>query len=312
MNNVLITGGAGFIGSNLAEKLINQGWNVFIIDIKQDLRNIQEFEDKIKYIHMDIREPNIKDLFKKYNFDGVIHLAAISRVIWCEQKPELCKSTNIFGTKNLLDAIISLDKKPWFIFGSSREVYGESKDLPVKESFPKNPINIYGFAKLTGENMTKEYAIKNNLKSIILRFSNVYGNERDILDRVIPKFILNAIRGKTLEIQGGEQIFDFTHISDTINGIVSAIKLIDSNNLDGVEDLHILTGTPTSITFLAKYIVDSLNSDSDIIFTKPRNYDVIKFYGDPEKAKQLIGFKSNIDIKTGLEKTIKRFKDVLL
>ena len=313
MERILITGGAGFIGSNLAEKLINTSeFEVYILDIKENPINLNAFRGAIKYIQGDVRDREfIYKILTKHRFEGIIHLAAISRVIWCEEDPELCISTNIYGTQNILDGISRLNKKPWIIFGSSREVYGEQQILPVKENARKVPINIYGQAKVKGEEMVCEYSSKFEFSSLIFRFSNVYGNERDILDRLIPKFILRALQGNTLEINGGAQIFDFTHIEDTVKALELGMDYLENQNGEILcEDFHILTGSPTRIIDIPKIISEHLGREITTVITKPRDYDVVKFYGDPAKARDIVNFKAEISLSEGIKLTIDRFKEV--
>ena len=122
---ILITGGAGFIGSNLAKKLIeNKDIEIHILDIKENPTNLKNIRGVINYIQGDVKNRKLLyDILTTSEFDGIIHLSAVSRVIWGEQNPKLCVSTNVDGTKILMETISKLDKKPWVIFGSSREVY---------------------------------------------------------------------------------------------------------------------------------------------------------------------------------------------
>ena len=315
MKNILITGGAGFIGSNLAEALKKRGgYDIHILDVKKHPKNIENMIEYVNYMIVDVRDKKaIYNILRQMDFDGVIHLAAISRVIWGEQQPELCISINRDGTKTLLDVISKLNKKPWFIFGSSREVYGEPKKLPVKEEDPKMPINVYGKAKLDAERTVCTYAKNFGINALVMRFSNVYGDERDILDRVIPRFILRAMQGNYLELHGGYQIFDFTYIYDTINAIMRGIDYLDDINNKGkgiCEDIHVLTGKPTRLVDLPGIISKYMDYEVDVKFTKPRSYDVNTFYGDPTKAEDMLGFRAKVNIDEGIKRTIRRFREV--
>ena len=235
--------------------------------------------------------------------DGIVHLAAVSRVVWGYENPRECVDINIDGTANILEATRMSVKKPWVIFGSSREVYGEAKTLPVTEDFPKIVQNIYGATKIAGEMLCEQYHKDYGLNIGILRFSNVYGSKYDQLDRVIPKFILRASKNLDLIIQGGNQLFDFTHINDTVNGIKLMIEKISTNS-SYFDRFHILTGKATSLQDLAKYIIDAAGSNSNIRYTDARPYDVLKFYGNYSKAKKLLGYEPKIDIKKGVKMTV--------
>lgn len=310
---LLITGGAGFIGSNLAIKLLELNYEVIVIDTKENPVNLETIRDSIEYIKCDVRDSEkLQEIIDSLKIRGIIHLAAVSRVIWGEQDPERCIDININGTKSVLQAIVRSKSRPWLIFGSSREVYGEPEKLPVKEDFPKIPINVYGYTKLLGERLVEQYAKKYKLNAITLRFSNVYGNEKDILDRVIPRFILAALRDETIEIHGGQQIFDFTHIDDTVVGIVKAIKFLEEldQNSGFYEHFHILPGRPSTLQKIVNIIADYLKKSLKVVYTAPRAYDVVRFYGDPSKAYEILGFKARIFVEEGIPMTIERFKRV--
>ena len=168
---ILVTGGAGFIGTNLVKRLTDIGEAVTIIDTKlpKDTCGIQNMH----IVLGDIRDSELVDeTFRKGNFDVVIHLASVSRVIDAEQNPELCKDVGLNGTRNILDAAEKYGM-PNIIYGSSREVYGEPSELPVKESYGIHPINIYGEVKAECEDMVRSYQEKCHSPSLVLRFSNV-------------------------------------------------------------------------------------------------------------------------------------------
>jgi len=309
---ILITGGAGFIGSNLAEELVKDGYEIHILDILDEPENIYPFEDGVDYVKMDVRDEELHKFLKDVNPDGIIHLAAVSRVIWCEENPELCQSVNLGGTKNLLKAISEMRERPWLIFGSSREVYGEPQRIPVSEEFPVNPINTYGIAKVQGEKEVTKSSDEHEFKSVILRFSNVFGNERDILDRVIPRFIIRALKDEPIEIHGGNQLFDFTYIDDTVQGIVKTIKFMEKQEENGyIDTFHILTGTPTEITELPKIISKHLEKELEIRYTEPRTYDVERFYGNPEKAGKFLGYSAKVGMDEAIKRAIENLREVV-
>ncbi len=308
MKRILITGSTGFIGSNLAERMLAQGWDLSLLDIKEDLSNIQSFKDRVEYVHEDIRSRRLIDLLRNLKPDGIIHLAALSRVVWCEEKPDECFSINVNGTNNLLRSISELREKPWVIFSSSREVYGNSKILPVKENFPLSPVNRYAETKCAGENMIRGYSSKLGIKSIILRLSNVYGNERDIPDRVIPKFILNALRGEKITIYGRGKFFDFTFIDDAVSAILRAIKRIENMDAGRVETYNICTGKATKLEDLPHLISNITDSEVEVIYKEPRNYEVMGYQGDCSKAREHLGFIPKWDIREGLKCAIERYR----
>ncbi len=268
---------------------------------------------QIDFIQCDINDYELLiEIFNTNKYDGIIHLAAVSRVVVAQNNPEECIRTNIKGTETLLKALensITQISKPWIIFGSSREVYGEPKKLPVKESFEKRFVNIYGDSKIQGENMFFSFSKKNGNNCLILRFANVYGNEYDLIDRVIPRFIKAIYFEQELTIEGGNQVIDFTHIDDTINTIVKAIKHLE-NNENIIDDFHILPGIGWSLYQLVEYIEDIVGKKAIIKINPKRNYDVEKFIGDPTKIKTILKSREFLTLKQGLKQAIPKYLKV--
>jgi len=292
---LLITGSKGFIGAALKGMLEQMGAEIVSCDIrenpKDDVKDFSRLKAKIE------------------NVEGVIHLAAVSRVKIAQENPLECIQTNIGGTINVLEAARQENEDhPWIIFGSSREVYGESPVLPVTEDYPRNSINIYGVSKITGEDMCKMYSTHYGLNTRILRFSNVYTGLYDQLDRVIPKFILQALENEDLIINGsGNEQFDFTYIEDTVRGVNACIQEVSKSNIS-FEHYNISSGIPISLRSLAELIVKKTGSNSHIKFIKPRSYDVSNFYAKPTKAERKLGFKSKISLSEGIDLAINELK----
>ena len=149
-----------------------------------------------------------------------MHLAAVSRVIWAERAPEDCRSTNIGGLRRVLEVAFEQPVPPWVIFASSREVYGQPRPLPGTEDTPLSPVNLYGRSKVEGERLVEE-ARASGLRTAAVRLSNVYGSALDHADRVVPAFVWAAVQGNAIRIDGAECTFDFTHIDDTVRGMVA-------------------------------------------------------------------------------------------
>ena len=298
MTKILVTGSAGFIGSWLREYFEKHKTQVVPYDIK----------DAPKY---DVKDINMLKTYIK-DVEGIVHLAAVSRVITAQEQPHECVSTNIGGVSNVLEAARTKnDNPPWIIFGSSREVFGEPKIFPVTEESPKIPINVYGLSKITGENLCETYSTFYNLKIRILRFSNVYTGIYDHLDRVIPKFILQALKDEDLYINGsGEEKFDFTYISDVIKGIWGCVEEIRTSN-SPLDDFNLSIGTPVSLKELAELIVEKTKSNSKILFNPSRDYDVNHFYASPKKATEMLGFEASTSIEEGIDLAIKDLKSLI-
>lgn len=298
---ILITGVSGFIGRSLVEEIVNRNlsWKIFGIDIKEPVFNEPKYRKLVDFSQVDIRDENaVKRYFENNHFDGVIHLAAVSRVVDAEKNKTNCVQTNYLGTKYIVKNLEN-QLSTWMIFGSSREVYGEQTTFPVKESAKTSPINIYGECKLKGELLVSE-RITNH---IILRFCNVYGNSYDIEGRVIPSFVRKALQNETLQLEGGDQIIDFTHINDTVDTIISSIELLIKNgNVQEVS--HVSHGKGCHIRELVSIIEKHIGHSCKIIQTPPRSYDVQQFIGDNTKREQLFGKRQMISLEEGVSRMI--------
>ncbi len=308
MKTILITGGVGFIGSSLSLELIKQTYKVILLDIRDNNKGVKIYNDydNIEFYKGDTNNTSLLiNILNSTKIDGIIHLAAVSRVAVAERNKEECVRTNLNGTISLLKAveIAYPENKPWLVFGSSREVYGEPKELPVKECFEKKYVNIYGKTKVEGEVLLKKFAEKYNSSTLILRFANVYGNQYDLLERVVPKFINSIANEKELTIEGGGQLIDFTHISDTVDTIIKAIDYINQPK-QVIDDFHILPAVGWTLHQLINYIEEAVGKKSIVKVNKKRNYDVEKFVGDDTKIKTILKSRSFIQLKEGVQKSI--------
>ena len=301
---ILVTGALGFIGRTLLETLIAQkcGAKLYGIDIK-DLPSAADFlKNNIHYEKIDIRnKDSIQSYIRENQFDGIIHLAAVSRVEDAENNKKNCIDTNYKGTQYIATAA-SENKKTWLIFSSSREVYGEQKVFPVAEDAELLPLNIYGFYKLEGERVVKS-TIENYC---ILRFSNVYGNAYDLPKRVIPKFVTTAIQGGELVLEGGSQLIDFTFIDDTIKSIIKCMEQLCSGKMKK-ETIHILPGRLNKITDIID-ILRKGNMNFSVSTRNARSYDVQQFLGTPKHMHEILGLNPNdfATLEDGIHKYISR------
>jgi nucleoside-diphosphate-sugar epimerase len=289
--SVLVTGSEGLIGKELSKKLEEKKINVVGYDIKngQDILD-QESLEKI-----------ICDI------DGVIHLAAISRVVTGYNDPYAAVVTNVIGTTNILDSIRRKNPSCWMIFGSSREVYGESQCV-IKESDPQKPVNVYGASKSAGEYLTLCYGNNYNLRTFVVRFSNVFGGLNDHPDRVVPRFFNQALANEDITLYGGNQIFDFVHLSDAVDGLIKLIQKIINNEKLEYRTLHFITGKSLSLIELSKKIIKLTNSKSCIKYLPRRDFDVDTFVGDPSVTMNVLGWQPKISIDEGLEYYLKLIK----
>lgn len=284
-HRVLITGSMGLIGKALRAELERSGVEVAGFDCRGeggergDVRNPDSLAGAVR------------------GCDGVIHLAAVSRVVWGERDPQTCWSVNVEGTLNVLRACHESTLRPWVIFGSSREVYGEPLHLPVSEDAPLAPVNIYGQSKVAGENLIAEFRATGVVTAIV-RFSNVYGRADDHSDRVVPAFVRAAVEGTPLRVDGGGRTFDFTHLDDTVRGVVALSRLLDAGG--SPDPIHLVTGTETSLAELARLAVSTAGTAA---LTRPgpeREWDVSHFRGNWKRARHLLGWEPRVSIEEGV------------
>ena len=301
---ILVTGALGFIGRTLLETLIEQKCEakLYGIDIKDFPLSAKILKENVHYDKIDIRDKDqIQSYIREHQFDGIIHLAAVSRVEDAENDKKNCIDTNYKGTQYIATAA-SENKKTWFVFASSREVYGEQKTFPVSEDAELLPLNIYGFYKLEGERIVKQ--LLNNF--CILRFSNVYGNTYDIPKRVIPKFVNTAIQGGELTLEGGSQLIDFTFIDDTVKSIIKCMEYLDSGKMKK-ETIQILPGRRNKITDIID-ILRKENMNFSVSTRNARNYDVQQFLGTPKHMHETLGINPHdfTTLEDGINKYIAR------
>ena len=236
---------------------------------------------------------------------GIVHLAAVSRVLWGERDPQTCREVNLGGLRNVLAAARSRKHRPWIVFASSREVYGQPDRLPVAEDAPLRPINAYGRTKAEGERLVMA-ARDEGLRTAVVRLSNVYGSARDHADRVVPAFARNAAMGATLRVEGADHAFDFTHIDDAVRGIAALIRVLAGG--EAPPPIHLLTGRSHTLGDLAALAVELAGTGAPIAPAPPRSFDVSRFCGDPSRARRLLGWTPRVALPQGLARLIRDFR----
>jgi len=296
MGRVLITGGAGFIGSHLTERLVKKGYDVIVLDnlLRGKAENISHVMQSINFVEGDIRDYElIHSLIK--NVDAVIHLAAISRVQPCMENPELCLDVNVKGTE-IIARICSKYKKK-MIFASSREVYGNPKYLPVDEDHPLNPENPYGASKVSAESIIREYSKSYGLEYVVLRLTNVYGFGD--FDRVIPIFIERSLKNEDLILYGKDKILDFVYISDVTAAFIKALEINEGGLI-----LNIGSGIGTKLIDLANLIKRLIRSSSNIVLQENKKGEAERFIADITKAREFLKWQPRVSLNNGISKTI--------
>lgn len=290
-HRILITGSSGLVGSALAKELEHRGVDVVRFDLRAS-----------GGARGDVLEP--ADLAAAVaDVSGVVHLAAVSRVLWGEHDPEGCWSTNVGGTRNVLEAAAKSSTAPWVIFASSREVYGQPDILPANEDTPLRPVNIYGRSKVEGERLVEE-ARNAGLRACTIRLSNVFGSAADHADRVVPAFAREAVAGGELRIDGADHTFDFTFIDDVARGIASLANLLGTCAAVP-PPIHFVSGRPTTLAELATLAIQLAGTKATIAHAPPRGFDVARFVGDGTRARHVLDWQPRVDLRDGLARLIR-------
>lgn len=299
MPNVLVTGGAGFLGFNLCKRLLKD-WGVVCVDnlITGSQEHLDMLEcDRFKYLTQNISG----GIYCPYNIRQVYHLASIASPKWYMKHPLETLDAGYGGTLSCLE--FALEEKASFLFASSSEVYGDPNETPQTESYygnvnPVGPRACYDESKRVGETITTLFP---KVKSHIARIFNTYGPGMSADDgRVIPEFILNAFVNKPLVVTGGNQTRSFCYVDDMVEGL---IKLMNSDcslaNLGNPEEIRIID--------LAKKIIKLIGSRSKIVFKDLPLNDPKRRCPDISRAKK-IGWSPKVSLDEGLEMTIEYFR----
>lgn len=318
MKTYFITGGAGFIGSTLSEKLIEQGNKVIVIDNFCDFYNPQIKENNIKELlkkqnfkiyKNDIRDKEtIKKIFDENQIDVVIHLAAMAGVRPSIENPVLYQEVNCLGTQNILEEM-KLHNVTNGVFASSSSVYGNCKEVPFREDMVVDfAISPYAATKKANEVMAHVYHKLYNINIIMLRFFTVYGPKQRP-DLAINKFTRLMLEGKEIPMYGdGTTSRDYTYIDDIVDGIIKSCNYV-LNNENVYEILNIGNSSPTSLKEMINTIAEVLGIEPKINQLPMQPGDVDRTFADVSKAKELLSYEPHTSFKEGIEKFVAWYKE---
>ncbi|MBN2478080.1 SDR family oxidoreductase [Candidatus Micrarchaeota archaeon] len=308
MAKYLVTGGAGFIGSHIAERLLKDGHEVRILDdfSTGKKENIEHLKGKIEVIIGDVSDKNTAwDATKE--MDYVFHEAAFTSVQESIKNPGKCWRINITGTQHILNGAVKYGVKR-VVLASSAAIYGASMNLPKKEDMEPNAISPYGNSKIMNEISAKKYMKEEGLDTVCLRYFNVFGPRQDHSSEysgVISKFVDLMMHGERPVVYGdGKQTRDFVYVGDVVEANMLAMK---ENKAAGLS-FNVATGKQVSLLHLIELINEILGTDLKPQFENAKQGDIKFSYADITKAKELLGFEANVGIREGLEKTIEWMK----
>jgi len=312
---LLVTGGAGFIGSHLIERLISENHKVWCLDNfntyydpdikRRNIETIRQHPD-FKLIKGDILDESLlSQIFSENQFDVIVHLAARAGVRPSVEQPKLYEEVNIRGTMNLLEMAKEHNIKK-VVIASSSSVYGNNKKVPFSESDSvDNPISPYAATKKACELLSYTFFALYDISITNLRFFTVYG-PRQRPDMAIHKFTKLIDHGEPIVIYGdGTAKRDFTYISDILDGIMKAIEKCNGYNIYNLGESNVI-----KLMELVSLIENNLNKKANIIKYPPQPGDVLITYADISKARKDLGYKPSVNIEEGISRFIRWYREL--
>ncbi len=300
----LVTGGAGFIGSNIVEELVRRGCRVRVFDnfSTGKAENLAPFKGKFELVKGDLREPaDLKKAMKGVTY--VLHQAAFRSVPKSVDNPRAANDNNATGTLNALMAAKEAGVKR-FVYAATSSAYGECKVFPQHEGLPTMPVSPYAVSKLAGENYCRVYAKTFGLETVALRYFNVFGprqNPESMYSAVIPRFMELFLQGKPLEIHwDGRQSRDFTYVANVVDGNIRAA--LAPSKVSGLTT-NVATGTNISLLDIARELEKIAGRKTAKIFSPKRKGDIRKTYSDIRLARKMLGYKPLVNFPDGLRLT---------
>ena len=306
MNKCLVTGGAGFIGSNLVDALIEHGHEVTVIDNLSTGKR-EYLNPKAKFYEIDIcDQEKVAEMFNKEKFEYVFHLAAQIDVRISVADPALDNKINVLGGLNILENCRQSKVKKLIFVSTGGALYGEAEEIPTKENYPTYPLSPYGIHKLTFEKYLHYYHIVYGQDYIALRLANVYGPRQYKGGEagVVSIFVDHAVNDKKLLINGdGLQTRDFVFVGDVVRALVSAMAS------DYVGEINISTGRETNLLEIIEAIESAARKKVIKEHLPPKAGEQRRSVLDHGKAKEILGWQPLVDLHKGIEETLKWTKE---
>ena len=301
---ILVTGGAGFIGSHVADAFIDQGHEVVIVD-NLSMGRMENVNPRAKFVKMNIQDAEIVELFEKEKFDVVNHHAAQMDVRLSVADPIFDANNNILGTINLLQAAVKNGVKKFMFISSGGAIYGEHDYFPADEEHPTRPLSPYGITKLTGEKYIHFYHHVYDLNFVILRYANIYGPRQSPTGEagVVAIFSSRMLNGEQTTVNGdGLQTRDYVFVGDVVNANLKALDY-DSNDY-----FNIATGIETDVNELFHQLNHLTNANAKDIHGPAQPGEQLRSVLNIQKAKKLLNWTPQVSVNEGLAQTVEFFK----
>jgi UDP-glucose 4-epimerase len=298
LGEVVVTGGAGFIGSAVVNLLLEKGYTVRVVDDLStgDLRNLPD-HPRLRFVKHDVTVAEGLDNVLN-GAETIIHMAAVASVPECESNPMKAFKVNVRGLENIIKLGVKNSVKK-IVFTSSAAVYGDVEE-PVSEEAPPKPFSVYGHTKLLGETLLENSGVP----SLVFRIFNAYGRTGAGVGTygVVDRFLKNLKEGKPLEIYGdGKNVRDFIHVRDVANAIALSVE----KDVDGVNVFNLGTGRATTIYELANLVL-KLSNQGRVVMHPPRQGDIKYSVADISKAARELGFKPTVTLEDYIKQQLSR------
>lgn len=320
INVILVTGGAGYIGSHTVINLLENGYKVVIFDNLEvghieTVETLKKISNNVEFIKGDLKNfDDINSVFKKYKIDAVLHFAAYALVSESVEKPEKYYENNVKGSFNLFNAMVENNVKK-IVFSSTCAVFGEPEYTPIDENHSKKPVNPYGETKLKVEDILKDFDTKYDLKFVALRYFNVAGADsksrtgewHNIETHLIPNILKSALNnsgefkifGNDYDTKDGTCIRDYVNVEDLARAHILALKFLENNNKS--DDFNIGTGSGDSVFDVFYAVQEVIAKGIKFEICQKREGDPAKLFADNKKATEILGWKPHNTLKDSIK-----------
>jgi nucleoside-diphosphate-sugar epimerase len=307
---VLVTGGAGFIGSHLVDRLLREGHRVRVLDdfFSGKRGNLAHVQGEVELIEGSVADEAVAERAVA-GVDCVFHQAAMPSVPRSVAEPLASNHANVNGTLAILNAARNAGVRR-VVYAASSSAYGDTPTLPKVETMATAPRSPYAVAKLAGENYCQAFTRVYGLETVCLRYFNVFGPRQDPASEyaaVIPKFILALMEGRTITMHGdGEQSRDFTYIDNTVEGNIRAMTAPEASG----EMMNLACGERFTLNQLVQELAQITGLEPKVEYIPSRTGDVKHSLADISKARRLLGYEPQVTFRQGLEKTVAYFREL--